>query len=73
MTKSGTVPTEDSLTIISKFQSDVDNLMMGRVIQQNGIFILALKKEDAIFLGISEDVYDHYLDYVERLNEQMSK
>lgn len=38
--------------------SDVDNLMMGRVIQQNSIFILAIKREDALFLGVSADIYE---------------
>ena len=56
----------------SKLQSDVDNLMMGRVIQKQGVFVLALKREDAEFLGISEDVYDKYLDYVDSLNEQLT-
>lgn len=73
MTKSGTVPQEDSLTMMSKLQSDVDNLMMGRVIMKDGIFVLTLKREDALFLGVSEDVYDRYLDYVDRLNEQLSE
>lgn len=51
--------------------SDVDNLMMGRVIQQGSIFILAIKREDALFLGVSADIYDKYIDYVDRLNEQL--
>lgn len=51
--------------------SDVDNLMMGRVIQQDSIFILAIKREDALFLGVSADIYDKYIDYVDRLNEQL--
>lgn len=71
MTKSGTYPQEDSLTMMSKLQSDVDNLMMGRVVMKDGAFVLALKREDALFLGVSEDVYDRYLDYVDRLNEQL--
>lgn len=73
MTKSGTIPQEDSLTTISKLQSDVDNLMMARILQKDGIYILALKLEDALFLGISEDVYEHYLNYVARLNEQLNE
>lgn len=71
MTKSSSVPQEDSLTIMSKLQSDVDNLMMGRVIKNDSLFVLALKKEDALFLGVSEEVYDKYLDYVDRLNEHL--
>ena len=37
------------------------------------ILSLAIKKEDALFLGVTEDVYDKYLDYVVRLNEQLSE
>lgn len=47
--------------------------MMGRVLQRDSVFVLAIKKEDALFLGISEDVYDRYLDYVDRLNEQLAE
>lgn len=45
--------------------------MMGRVIFKDSVFILSIKKEDANFLGVSEDVYDRYLDYVDKLNEQL--
>lgn len=71
MTKSSSAPQEDSLTIMSKLQSDVDNLMMGRVIKKDSLFVLAIKREDALFLGVSEDVYDKYLDYIDRLNEHL--
>lgn len=71
MTKSSSTPQEDSLTIMSKLQSDVDNLMMGRVIKKDSLFVLAIKKEDALFLGVSQDIYDKYLDYVDRLNEHL--
>lgn len=73
LTKSFSFHQEDSLTIMSKLQSDVDNLMMGRVIQQDSIFILAIKREDALFLGVSAEIYDKYMDYVDRLNEQLFK
>lgn len=71
LTKSSSFHQEDSLTIMSNLQTDVDNLMMGRVIQQDSIFILAIKREDALFLGVSADIYDKYIDYVDRLNEQL--
>lgn len=71
ITKSPSTPQEDSLTIMSKLQSDVDNLMMGRVIKKDSLFVLAIKREDALFLGVSEDVYDKYLDYIDRLNEHL--
>ena len=59
---------EDSLAVMSKLQSDVDYLMMSRVLQKDGVFVLAIKREDALFFGISEAVYDHYVDYVNQLN-----
>lgn len=73
ITKSPSTPQEDSLTIMSKLQSDVDNLMMGRVIKKDSLFVLAIKREDALFLGVSEDVYDKYLDYIDRLNEHLKE
>ena len=58
----------DSLTMMSRQQSDVDNLMMGRVVFKDSIYTLAIKREDAIFLGVSEEIYDKYQKYVEELN-----
>ncbi len=71
VTRSSGMMQEDSLTVKSRLQSDVDNLMMGRVIMKDSIFVLAIKREDAIFLGVSEEVYDSYLNYVDRLNEHL--
>lgn len=71
LTRSTDLIQEDSLTIMSKLQSDVDNLMMGRVIQRDSVFVLAIHKEDALFIGISEDVYNKYLDYVDWLNDSL--
>lgn len=69
LTTRGSIPIEeDSLTIISKQQSDVDHLMMSRIIQKDGQYVLAIKKEDALFLGISEDVYDKYVGVVNEYN-----
>ena len=69
LTTRGTIPIEeDSLTIRSKQQADVDNLMMSRIIQKDGQYILAIKKEDALFLGISENVYDEYVGVVNEYN-----
>ncbi len=72
ITRSGMVQ-EDSLVVKSKLQSDVDNLMMGRVLFKDSVFVLSLKKEDATFLGVSDEVYDRYLDYVDRLNESLQE
>lgn len=59
------------MKIMSKLQSDVDNLMMGRVFKKDSLYVLAIKKDDALSLGVSEDVYDKYLDYIDRLNEYL--
>ncbi len=72
LTKSSSIQ-EDSLTVMSKLQSDTDNLMMNRIIFKDSVFVLALKKEDAVFLGITESTYDIYIDYVNRLNECKQK
>lgn len=61
---------EDSLTMVSRTQSNVDNLMMGRVVRKDSMFVLSIKREDAVFLGVPNEVYDEYLDYVMKLNEQ---
>lgn len=69
LTTRGTIPIEeDSLTVVSKQQSDVDHLMMSRIVQKNGQYVLAIKKEDALFLGISEDVYNKYVGVVNEYN-----
>lgn len=69
LTTRGTIPIEeDSLTVRSKQQSDVDHLMMSRIVQKNGQYVLAIKKEDALFLGISEDVYNKYVGVVNEYN-----
>lgn len=58
----------DSLVIISRQQSDLDNFMMGRVIFKTDRYELCVKREDAAFFGVSNELYDEYLLYVERLN-----
>jgi hypothetical protein len=56
--------------IKSRLQADLDNLMMGRIIYVDSMYVLAIKKEDALFLGVTDEIYDSYLGYVERLNEK---
>ena len=74
LTKSGTIyPQEDSLTMMNKIQKDVDYLMMNRIILKDSVFILGIKRQDALFIGVSEDVYDRYVEYVARLNEMDSE
>lgn len=69
MTRSSVIENElDTLLSMSRVQSDVNNLMMGRIVVIDSVFVLSLKEEDALFLGVSEEIYDKYLEYVERLN-----
>lgn len=68
LTRSTSFEDRDSLIIMSKIQSDVNNLMMGRVVMIDSIYVLSLKREDAEFLGVSDEIYDKYSDYVDRLN-----
>ena len=70
LTKSGIPPVqEDSLTMMSKLQKDVNHLMMNRITLKDSVYVLSIKRQDAIFLGISEEIYDRYLEYVISLNE----
>lgn len=69
MTRTSVIENElDTLLSMSRVQSDVNNLVMGRIVVIDSVFVLSLKKEDALFLGVSEEIYDKYLEYVERLN-----
>lgn len=69
MTRTSVIENElDTLLSMNRVQSDVNNLMMGRIVVIDSVFVLSLKKEDALFLGVSEEIYDKYLEYVERLN-----
>lgn len=43
------------------------------ILSYDSLFVLAIKREDALFLGVSEDVYDKYLDYIDRLNEHLKE
>lgn len=72
-TRSTVITREDSLKMISDIQGDVDNLMLSRVIKKDDLYILSIKREDAIFLGVDNETYDRYLDYVERLNSNTDK
>lgn len=58
----------DSITMISRSQSDVDNLMMSRIVLRDSIYVLSINRKAASYLGASQEVYDKYLDYIEELN-----
>ena len=54
--------------MLNLMQSDIDNLMINRVTFRDGAYVLTIKREDALFLGVSEEVYDSYVEYVDKLN-----
>ena len=68
LTRSATEEPVDSITMISRSQSDVDNLMMSRIVLRDSIYVLSINREAASYLGVSQEVYDKYLDYIEELN-----
>lgn len=43
------------------------------ILSYDSLFVLAIKKEDALFLGVSEEVYYKYLDYIDRMNEHLKE
>ena len=63
----------DSLVIMSQQQSDLDNFMMGRVIFNAAQYELAIKRDDALFFGVSNELYDEYLLYVDKLNATLGQ
>ena len=72
LTKSGTTTIqEDSITVMNRTQKDVNHLMMNRIILKDTTYILAIKRQDAIFLGVSEETYNRYVEYVEQLNNKL--
>lgn len=68
ITRSATYYEAESSIIMSQQQADHDNFMMGRIIYKNDRYELCLKREDANFFGVSNEMYDEYVAYVERLN-----
>ena len=62
----------DSAFVRSCIQSDKDLFMLNRVVFRDSVYVLSLKEDDALFLGISREMYGRYVDYVNALNEQMS-
>jgi len=71
VSKSVFVEHEDSLTMMSKLQKDENFLMMSRIVFKDSVYVLGIKRQDAIFLGVSEDVYDQYVEYVSSLNNSL--
>lgn len=71
LSKSSPSIQEDSLTMMSKIQKDADHIMMNQIVFKDSIFILNLKPQDAAFLGISNEIYARYSEYVTSLNNRL--
>ena len=39
-----------------------------RIVLRDSIYVLSINREAASYLGVSQEVYDKYLDYIEELN-----
>ena len=68
LTRSTAEDPVDSLTMMSRSQSDIDNLMISRIALRDSTYVLSINREAANYLGVSDEVYDRYLDYVDNLN-----
>lgn len=62
---------EDSLKLVYKFQTSKEVFMQNYVNFANGKFYLSISRESAKSFGISDDLYDQYLDHVRNCNEQL--
>ncbi len=67
---SGTTTQYDSLEKRKLIQNDEDNLMMSRIVYKDSIYVLAISRSSAKNVGVSEEMYDKYLEYVSILNSQ---
>lgn len=52
--------TSDSLSVLSRLQSDVELMLLDQIYCDGGVLVLALSREDALDLGIPEELYDKY-------------
>ena len=59
----------DSLQLELLLQSDPDILMINRTVFKDGIYSLAISRESAYDVGVTQETYDMYLEYLELLNE----
>lgn len=70
MTRSVAPKSIDSLRMISLFQSNFDNMIMNQIIMKDSVLVLAISSEEATDLGIPQEMYNRYVDYVSRLNAE---
>ena len=70
-TKATGINDTDSLKVQSKIQSDMENLLMNRIVFRDSAYVLSLSQDAAAIIGIPNDIYNRYLGYVEELNRQL--
>lgn len=72
LTKSGAPSCQmDSLELAVFFQTDKDHIMINRVIFKDSVYVLGISRSSAYDIGISKDLYDKYLEYVDELNRTL--
>ena len=58
----------DSLKLEQHLQKDEDNLMVNRIVYKDSVYVLTISRKSACNVGVSEETYNKYLEYVENLN-----
>lgn len=61
---------EDSLSRLIFCQQDPDMRMLNQIIRVDGEYVLAITAEEAQVLGIPEEIYTKYVQYVGALNNK---
>lgn len=59
---------EETILLISRYQSDPEIMLAHQIVWQDSLFILSLSRDDAHELQISDSLYTAYQEYVEQLN-----
>lgn len=63
-------PVFDAFKAESAIQQNRDLMMLSTIVQIDGRYTLFLTKEEAGILGVSEAMYDKYLNIVEDMNNR---
>lgn len=58
----------DSLQLELLLQTDADNLMINRIVFKDSLYVLSISRESAYDVGVTQETYDKYLEYIEQLN-----
>lgn len=59
----------DTLEMLSRIQSDKEMMLLNQIWFKDGSFVLGLSRNDAMDLGIPVEMYDRFLNYVNKANE----